>query len=64
MKTLKAEEVNGKAYKPIEEARGNIGIFIDQPRPQFRQVRDKYRKRTQADFLDPTIIPILRQGEG
>ena len=30
MKTLKAEEVNGKAYKPIEEARGNIGIFIDQ----------------------------------
>ena len=29
MKTLKAEEVNGKAYKPIEEARGNIGIFID-----------------------------------
>ncbi len=30
MKTLKAEEVNGKAYKPIEQARGNIGIFIDQ----------------------------------
>ena len=29
MKTLKAEEVNGKASKPIEEARGNIGIFID-----------------------------------
>jgi hypothetical protein len=26
----KAEEVNGKAYKPIEAARGNIGIFIDQ----------------------------------
>jgi hypothetical protein len=32
MKTLKAEEVNGKAYKPIEEARGNIGIFIDSQR--------------------------------
>ena len=30
MKTLEAEEVNGKAYKPIDEARGNIGIFMDQ----------------------------------
>ena len=29
MKTLKAEEVNGKAYANLEDARGNIGAFIE-----------------------------------
>jgi putative transposase len=29
MKTLKAEEINGKNYRCIEEARHNIGNFID-----------------------------------
>ena len=29
MKTLKAEEINGKAYRTIEEARRDIGRFID-----------------------------------
>ena len=29
MKTLKAEEVNGKAYRSIEEARRDIGVFIE-----------------------------------
>ena len=29
MKTLKTEEVNGKAYKDIEEARRDIGAFIE-----------------------------------
>jgi putative transposase len=30
MKTLKAEEVNAKAYRSIEEARRDIGTFIEQ----------------------------------
>jgi putative transposase len=29
MKTLKAEEVNGKAYANIEDARRQIGAFIE-----------------------------------
>jgi transposase InsO family protein len=29
MKTLKAEEVNGKAYTTLEHARRDIGRFID-----------------------------------
>ncbi len=29
MKTLKAEEVNGKAYATLEQARSDIGRFID-----------------------------------
>ena len=29
MKTLKAEEVNGKAYATIDQARRDIGQFID-----------------------------------
>ena len=29
MKTLKAEEVNGKAYATLEDARRDIGRFID-----------------------------------
>lgn len=29
MKTLKAEEVNGKKYLDIEDARGRVGAFID-----------------------------------
>ena len=29
MKTLKTEEVNGSAFKDIEEARRSIGRFID-----------------------------------
>ncbi|MGL5137927.1 MAG: IS3 family transposase [Beijerinckiaceae bacterium] len=29
MKTLKAEEVNGKTYGTIEDARRDIGQFID-----------------------------------
>jgi putative transposase len=29
MKTLKTEEVNGKAYATIEDARRQIGEFID-----------------------------------
>jgi putative transposase len=30
MKTLKVEEINGKNYRCIEEARNNIASFIDQ----------------------------------
>ena len=30
MKTLKAEEINGKSYQCIDEARRNIGTFIEQ----------------------------------
>jgi putative transposase len=30
MKTLKVEEINGNNYRCIEEARNNIGVFIDQ----------------------------------
>jgi len=30
MKTLKAEEVNGKAYRSIDEARRDVGAFIDE----------------------------------
>ena len=29
MKTLKVEEVNGKAYATLDHARGDIGDFID-----------------------------------
>ena len=29
MKTLKTEEVNGKTYKNLSEARRDIGLFID-----------------------------------
>ena len=29
MKTLKAEEANGKAYVDLEDARANISAFID-----------------------------------
>ena len=29
MKTLKTEEVNGKAYANIEDARRQIGVFIE-----------------------------------
>jgi len=29
MKTLKAEEVNGKAYQSLEDAKGKLGAFID-----------------------------------
>ena len=29
MKTVKAEEVNGKAYATLDEARRDIGRFID-----------------------------------
>jgi len=29
MKTLKAEEVNGKAYATLEDARRDIGAFIE-----------------------------------
>ena len=29
MKTLKAEEVNGKAYNTLEQARREIGAFIE-----------------------------------
>ena len=49
MKTLKAEEVNGKAYKPIEEARGNIGIFIDQIYNR-RRLHSAIRYQPEAEF--------------
>ncbi len=29
MKTLKTEEVNGKAYKDLEDARQQVGVFIE-----------------------------------
>jgi putative transposase len=29
MKTLKAEEVDGKAYQSLEDAKNKIGAFID-----------------------------------
>jgi transposase InsO family protein len=46
MKTLKTEEVEGRAYRDIAEARDNIGAFIE-------EVYNQHRLHSALDYLSP-----------
>ena len=64
MKTLKTEEVNGKAYANIEDARRQIGDFID-------TVYNRQRLHSALDYKPPvefeaelrSVAPTLNQDE-
>ena len=64
MKTLKTEEVNGKAYTNIEDARRQIGDFID-------TVYNRQRLHSALDYKPPvefeaelrSVAPTLNQDE-
>jgi len=47
MKTLKQEEVDGRAYRDADEARGSIGTFID-------EVYNRQRLHSALSYLSPT----------
>jgi transposase InsO family protein len=46
MKTLKQEEVDGRSYRDLAEAKGSIGTFID-------QVYNRQRLHSALDYLAP-----------
>ncbi len=46
MKTLKVEEVDGSAYRDIDDARGRIGEFIE-------RVYNRQRLRSALRYLSP-----------
>ena len=46
MKTLKQEEVDGRAYRDLAEAKASIGTFID-------QVYNRQRLHSALDYLAP-----------
>ena len=64
MKTLKTEEVNGKAYANIEDARRQIGAFID-------TVYNRQRLHSALDYKPPvefeaelrSVAPTLNQDQ-
>ena len=54
MKTLKQEEIDGRAYRHADEARGSIGSFIDQVYNRMAQGRQRHcvpRGRDQSSTL-------------
>jgi hypothetical protein len=47
MKTLKQEEVDGRAYRDADDARGSIGSFIE-------EVYNRQRLHSALTYLSPT----------
>jgi len=46
MRTLKEEEVDGRAYRDVEDARASIGAFIE-------TVYNRQRLHSALDYLSP-----------
>lgn len=55
MKTLKVEEVDGSAYRDIDDARGRIGEFIERVynRQRLRTALRYYRQRSSKPDSPP-----------
>jgi putative transposase len=57
MKTLKQEEIDGRAYRDADEARGSIGSFIE-------QIYNRQRLHSALAYLSPIEFEAMRHPEG